>query len=223
MRSARAGRVASPPALLLAWVALAACDLPLPECRGIPAWPGAPRLQDLPGLHTFNDQQWSALTGNGWSYARRRSSKEDDVCVENSADRASAHALRIVFTPDMAPNSEPSVHWIILPLVRRVYAAWWVKLSPNWTPSPAGGGKITFLHTPTGQVYTGFFGSRAPHHVSVNTEWAPYAQRIWDPNVATTPVEYGQWYRIEWYMQWETAPGARDGIMQWWVNGVLNG
>jgi len=131
--------------------------------------------------------------------------------------------VRIIFTPDMRPNTEPSVHWIGLPFVNAVYAAWSVRLSPNWTSSPAGGGKITFLHTPMGQVYTGFFGSTAPHHVSVNTEWAPYGQLIWDPNVTTTPVTYDRWYRIEWYMKWESVPGAGDGVMRWWVNGVLNG
>jgi hypothetical protein len=164
------------------------------------------------------DQAWTALEPPGWGYLRRTSSKHDDICED-----ARGRALRIVFTPDMAPNTEPSVHWIGLPLAPAVYAAWWVQLSPNWTSSPAGGGKISFLHTPTGQVYTGFFGSAAPHHVSVNTEWTPYGQKIWDPNVTTTPIAYGRWYRIEWYLQWESVPGASDGVIRWWVNGALNG
>jgi hypothetical protein len=207
-------------ALLLASLALAACEKAVPECTGIgiPSWPGQPLLRQPLGFRAFNDQPWNALTGNGWGYARRTSSKDDDLCVDNGI-----RALRIVFTPDMAPNSEPSVHWILLPSVRAVYAVWWVKLSPNWVSSPAGGGKITFFHTATGQVYTGFFGSSAPHHLSVNTEWAPYGQKIWDPNVIATPLRYGQWYRMEWYLQWESAPGAGDGIIRWWVDGVLSG
>jgi len=123
----------------------------------------------------------------------------------------------------MAPNTEPSVHWIGLPSVRAVYAAWWVKLSSNWTPSPAGGGKISFLHTATQHIYINIGGSRAPHRINMDPEWAPYGQSFWEPNVTTTKIYYGQWYRIEWYMQWESSPGARDGIIRWWVNGVLNG
>jgi len=208
--------------LLLALFELVACDPPPPpECHGLPAWPGEPPLHEPAGFRAATDQPWRALQGEGWGYLRRTSSKHDDICVDSSVTNATA--LRIVFTPDMRPNTEPSVHWILLPHVRSVYAAWHVELSLNWTSSPAGGGKISFLHTPTAQVYTGFFGSSAPHHVSVNTEWPPYGQKIWDPNVTTTPITYGQWYRIEWYMQWESAPGAGDGVMRWWVNGTLNG
>jgi len=57
----------------------------------------------------------------------------------------------------------------------------------------------------------------------VNTEWTPYGQKIWDPNVTLTPITYGRWYRIEWYMRWESLPGASDGVIRWWVNGTLNG
>jgi hypothetical protein len=206
--------------VLLASLGVAGCEPP-PECPGIPAWPGDPPLHQPPGFRVLSDRAWSALRSSGWDYLRRTSSKHDDICVDKAAARSTA--LRIVFTSDMVPNSEPSVHWLLLPRVRAVYAAWDVKLSRNWTSSPAGGGKITFLHTTAGQVYTGFFGSNAPHHVSVNTEWEPYGQKIWDPNVTTTPVSYGQWYRIEWYLQWESSPGVGDGVMRWWVNGVLNG
>jgi Bacterial Ig-like domain (group 2) len=181
------------------------------------------------GYRAFNDQPWNAIgtwqvADNNWYYALRTSTINDAIIQDATAPRSPLNVLEIVFPPTMAANSEPSVHWIVLPSgVKAIYTTWWVKLSPNWTPSPAGGGKITFLHTATGQVYTGFFGSSAPHHLSVNTEWSPYGQLIWDPNVTTTPLWYNQWYHMEWYMQWESAPGAGDGIMRWWVNGVLNG
>jgi hypothetical protein len=101
----------------------------------------------------------------------------------------------------------------------------WLKLSSNWTPSPAGGGKITFLWAPdgAGQVYSNVGGSSAPHRININTEWAPYGQNFWEPNVTRTDIHYNQWYRIEWYVKYESSAGAGDGIMRWWVNGVLNG
>jgi hypothetical protein len=85
---------------------------------------------------------------------------------------------------------------------------------------------MTFLHTwpnGQGQVYTAFHGSKAPHWVMVNTEWAPYGQRIWEPNRTKTPLFYDRWYRIEWYVKWGSTPGVGDGIVRWWVDGVLNG
>jgi hypothetical protein len=138
----------------------------------------------------------------------------------------------------MAPSSEPSVHWLGLPQTKEVYTAWWIKLSPNWTASPPGAGKITFLWSTTGagQVYTGFYHPCTwpavcnpvvmgpPYRVGTNTEWAPYGQQVWFPNVATTWINPGEWHRVEFYYRWETTPGvSRDGIIRWWVDGELNG
>jgi len=152
--------------------------------------------------------------------------RDDDVVADATAPFSAPNVLRIAFTPDMLRDHEPSVHWLGLPATREVYALWWIKLSANWSPSPAGGGKMTFLHAAPdgqGQVYSGLFGATAPHRVSINTEWAPYGQHVWDPNVETTAINYGEWYRVEWYLKWDSAPGAGDGVLRWWVNGVLNG
>jgi hypothetical protein len=178
-----------------------------------------------PNLLPLNDQPWDRTRGNGWDYLRRSSSRDDDVVADATAPYSPPSVLRIVFTPDMVRDHEPSVHWMSLPAPREVYALWWIKLSPNWSPSPAGGGKMTFLHARDGQgqVYSGLFGSTAPHRVGINTEWAPYGQHIWDPNVETSAINYGEWYRMEWYLKWDSAPGAGDGVLRWWVNGVLNG
>lgn len=221
--------VGSPSAISrLAWAAVV---IGLAACGDRSDHPWAP-AGALPGvlqptdLHPFSDHSWHELTGNGWQYLRRTSSSDDDVITDKTAPFSPQDVLRIVFTPDMQRDSEPSVHWIRLPHVQEVYTGWWMKLSPNWTSSPAGGGKITFLWIlpdGQGQAYTGLFGATAPHHISVNTEWPPYGQKIWNPNESQTPIDYNRWYRIEWYMKWETAPGAADGVMRWWVDGALNG
>jgi len=59
-----------------------------------------------------------------------------------------------------------------------------------------------------------------PYRIGMNTEWAPYGQKIWLPNVATTFINPGEWHRIEFHYKWGA---AGDGIIQWWVDGVLNG
>jgi hypothetical protein len=104
-----------------------------------------------------------------------------------------------------------------------------MKISPNWSCSPAGCAKITFLFTTSaGQVYTGIYHNATndapPYRIAANTEWAPYGQRIWYPNVTTTPVNPNEWHRIEFYYRWETTPGVSgDGVIRFWVDGVLNG
>jgi len=183
----------------------------------------------------FNDQQWNSLTGNGWNYMRRASSKDANIAVDALAPFSAPNELRMVFTTDMGFDQEPSVHWMSLPGFREIYTAWWIKLSPNWTASPAGAGKITFLFANgSDAVYTGFYHQGGdplngwvngpPYRIGVNTEWAPYGQRVWLPNVTTTLINPGEWHRIEMYYRWETTPGASgNGIIRWWVDGVLNG
>lgn len=209
---------------------LAATSVVAPACAGSSG-------EDAPGtgatlagpsdLSAFNEQSWRQLHNNGWQYLRRGSSKDPDIVEDPSAPVSPPHVLRVIFTPDMGRDREPSVHWIALPNVREVHAGWWIRLSANWSPSPAGGGKMTFLHAAPngqGQVYMSFHGSSAPHWVIANTEWAPYGQRIWEPNVTKTPILYDRWYRIEWHMKWpSTTAGGQEGTLRWWVNEVLNG
>jgi hypothetical protein len=186
-------------------------------------WPNEPS-----GLTLFNDQPWDLLNGANWNWARRTASKDPTITVDTTAPFSAVNALKMIFTPDMQRDSEPSVHWISLPGIKEIYTAWWMKVSPNWTCSPAGCGKITFLFTNgAGQVYSNLYSAGSggpPFRIGSNTEWAPYGQFIRYPNVTTTVVDVGQWHRVEFYYRWETTPGSSgDGIIRWWVDGVLNG
>jgi hypothetical protein len=188
-------------------------------------WPNEPA-----GFVTLNDQPWNALTGNGWSYLRRSSSKDDTIVTDATAPFSPLNALRIDFTTDMPRDSEPSVHWMSLPGVKEIYTAWWMKVSPNWTCSPAGCGKMTFLYGSGGgvNVYTTILNPSdsvqgPPFRVGLKPQWGGYNLNF-NPNVTTTLIDAGEWHRIEFYYKWETTPGASgDGIFRWWVDGVLNG
>ena len=209
-------------------IALLACGY-----EGTPVSPEQPPLSsmsplgELPGLVPFNDQEWDGLKKKGWNYLRRTASKNSDIVTDATAPVSSSNALRIIFTADMARDSEPGVHWIRLPAVKEVYAGWSVKWSPNWTCSPAGCGKIAFFHTGAeGVVYINYgdFGRTAnPKTISVNTHWAPYGDRVWPANRALTSIVPGTWYRIGWYHKYASSASAADGMIRWWVDGVLNG
>jgi len=162
---------------------------------------------------------------------------DPDIVMDPTAPLSPQNVLRMIFTPDMGPDNEPSVHWIGLPGNREIYTAWWIKLSPDWTPGPTFSGMMTSLFTNVpGQVCPGLYHTCVwpevcnpevngpPYKVGVNTEWEPDGQQIWFPNVTTTWVNPGEWHRIEFYYKWETSPGVSgDGIIRWWVDGVLNG
>jgi len=192
-----------------------------------PSPTAATPVEALPaGLTRVVDQPWDAVIGNGWNYLRRTSSKDATIVVDPTAPLSPPHVLRIVFTPDMRRDTEPGVNWTRLRQASgEVLITWAMKLSRNWSTSPAGGGKIAFLWPPDGegQVYINIGGSAPPHRINVNTEWAPYGQRVWEPNVTTTPINYDRWYQIEWYARWATSSSAEDGVVRWSVNGVVNG
>ena len=178
------------------------------------------------GLMPVGDQPWDAVIGNGWNYLRRTSSKDAMIVVDPTAPVSPPHVLQIVFTPDMRRDTEPSVHWTRLASAPgEVSMTWGMKLSRNWSTSPAGGGKIAFLWASDGQgqVYLNIGGTTPPHRINVNTEWAPYGQRVWEPNLTTTPINYDQWYQVEWYARWASSRTADDGVIRWSVNGVVNG
>jgi hypothetical protein len=184
-------------------------------------------LDQPDGLAPFNAQPWNAMTANRWNYLRRTSSKDDAIVADATAPFSPPSVLRIVFTRDMKRDHEPSVHFTGLPKAKEVYAVWWMKLSPNWTCSPAGCGKIAFLFSDeangAGITYSNLAGADGSHYINIATTWPAHGYKFWEPNVATTPVYDDQWYRIAWYERWASGPDAADGIIRWWVNDVLNG
>ena len=209
-------------------------------------WPNEPKQ-----FVTLTDQSWdrimmpSAASGVGrlvakarallvpppgeesdWRYLRRSSSKDDEIVADSAAPASPPGVLRIVFTTDMQRDHEPSVHFVGLPRVAEVYSAWWMKLSPNWTCSPAGCGKITFLlpdSANAGVIYSNLAGRDGVHYVNVATTWPSTGYKFWANNVSQTRVDDDRWYRVEWYVKWASTAGAADGIIRWWVNGELNG
>jgi hypothetical protein len=186
-------------------------------------WPNEPD-----GFTTINDQPWNLLAGNGWGYLRRTASKNATIVADASAPFSPLSGLRMVFTTDMQRDSEPSVHWISLPRPTEIYSGWWMKVSPNWSCSPAGCGKITFLFPGAangpGVTYSNLANAGGgSHYVNIATTWPSTGYRFWEPNVTKTVVAKDQWFRVEWYVKWASSAGAADGIIRWWVNGVLNG
>ena len=57
----------------------------------------------------------------------------------------------------------------------------------------------------------------------MNTQWAPYGQRVWTANRTVTTIVPGTWYRIGWHQKYSSSQAAADGVIRWWVNDVLNG
>jgi hypothetical protein len=195
-----------------------------------------PTSHEPPGFVTLAHNPWDTVIGNQWNYLRRGASKDSDIVSDPTSPGSPSNVLRMIYTTDMPPDSEPGVHWRAVPSAKEIYTSWWLKASANWQCSPAGCGKQTFLFTEqSGQVHTGLYHPCAgpeqcspavngpPFKLAVNTEWAPYGQKIWYPNFATTLINANEWAFVEVYYKWSTSNNMPNGIIRFWVNGVLNG
>ena len=65
-------------------------------------------------------------------------------------------------------------------------------------------------------------GVGAPRHLVVTTEFAGDNRNLF-PNVNDPEVTLGVWHRIEWYARYSTTASGRDGVVRWWMDGVLAG
>ena len=209
-----------------------------------PRWPSEPN-----DFAAWSDQSWDAIAppppegriarllarargvpppdGTSWRYLRRSSSRDDDIVADTTAPFSASSVLRIIFTTDMLKDHEPGVHFIGLPRPKEVYSGWWMKVSPNWVCAP-GCGKITMLFgddtNGPGVTYSNLAdGRNGTNYVNVATTWPQTGYKFWEPNVTKTTIPRGEWFQVEWYIKWASGPGNEDGVVKWWVNGVLNG
>lgn len=107
-----------------------------------------------------------------------------------------------------------------------------------WRTNPEFYGRIVhdkmfFLRGPQTNAY---FGMRAcPGCTSRQLGWGFNAANadnshtcadsgLWCyPNVGSPAITIGQWTKIEVYLKSSTTMTSRDGIVRWWINGVLAG
>jgi hypothetical protein len=87
--------------------------------------------------------------------------------------------------------------------------------------------KIAFIWTPSGTTDLLYFDlSPNPWRIrgmdDLIAGGGPDAGKRNEPNVTTTVITLGQWHRIEIYVKYSTGTSA-NGILKWWVDGVLNG
>jgi len=78
-----------------------------------------------------------------------------------------------------------------------------------------------------GVTYSNLAGVNDLHRVNIATTWDITGDGMpdytfWEPQTPTTVLD-DQWYRVEWHVKWASSATANDGIIEWWVNGTLNG
>ncbi len=109
----------------------------------------------------------------------------------------------------------------------------------TWRTNPQFQGRIVInkLFFIMGPGVQGFFGMFSPPGSrTMQMSWSHNSQGIdnshtcaldlglsCNPNVGPSLVTIGQWTKVEAYLKASTTATSRDGILRWWINGVLSG
>lgn len=160
--------------------------------------------------------------------------------------------VRAAGTNNPPPTGGCSINGAFSP-VRNIYGAMWYKTSNPYSGVTAGPGtKLTgYMQQQLGNIVgLAFHGQNEYNYHWYNASpglngWqgnCQYAGQPWFydpqasvgnpecsfgaiiyPNVQYVGGGVGQWTLIEWYMQLGTCQTCNNGILKWWVNGVLSG
>jgi len=190
--------------------------------RPAAGWPNEPA-----GFTLLTDAPFSSMTADGWRVVQRTTINGSGVAVASDSTAPVSPPSVLQFTYGVgfpggytpaAVFYDPQAH------TKDTYFAFWWKPSDPWqNNSPSDVNKIAFMFTASGgDIFLMMFGTGGTYTIRVEPEVPGDVRRL-DPNITATPVTLGRWHRIEWHVRYNSAAALRDGVTEWWLDGVLQG
>jgi hypothetical protein len=180
------------------------------------SWPNEPA-----GLAALTDQPWTALTSGDWN---RRESSEDHIVADQTAPLSPMIVLEYFYPSGFEGGRAPATHYYPLNRRKDLFVGLEWKVSDPWQGHSSGVNKIQFIYAADADVAMVMYGPKGgPYELRVMPQWPEHGGSWLTPNVANPAVTVGRWHRIEWYLSYESRYGAGDGIIRWWLDGVLVG
>jgi hypothetical protein len=212
-------KAVSIPAVLSLAMAIAACSSPT---RGsaislAPVWPNEPA-----GFAPLTDQPWNDLSSGKWE---RRSNTYDRIVADSSAPLSPDSVLEYVYPTGFAGGKAPATHFFPLDNTKEIFVGLEWKASSGWQGHASGVNKVQFLYLAgSDDVAMVMFGrGDGAYELRVLPQWPEHQSSWLTANSASRPIVPGQWHRLEWHLKYESRYGAGDGVIRWWVDGVLAG
>jgi hypothetical protein len=193
---------------------------PPPPPTGL--WPNEPA-----GFTLLTDEPFNALSENGWNGVQRQTTNGSGLSVVSdlTGPVSPPNVLAFKYAVGYQTGSEPGAEYYAPATpVKETYVGFWWKPSNPWQFHPSGVNKIDFLFSSGPEnIYIMLYNDfTAPPTIQVVPQYSSDTRRL-APNVTGTPVVLGVWHRIEWYVKYATTGTSRDGVVRWWVDGVLQG
>jgi hypothetical protein len=188
-----------------------------------PAW--LPKLSDYGFDDALPQGSDVPVGGSGWS-------------IINSAGLAS-QLTNVTSAPFSQPNvgqwsypvnfagGPPATMYRNAPYAKEVYFGTWWKVSTPWQDPASGTSEIAQLLTGGTNSLAALVmqatGATPAHTIEVITAFDGIPAGRLSANVTASEVAPGTWHRLEWYLKYSSTPSSSDGIIRWWVDGVLQG
>jgi len=196
------------------------------------SWPNEPAGFSLISDYGFGDvipvtNDPIALGSSGWQ-AQWNTAGNGTLIADAGAPVSLGGVYQVRYPMGFVDGTAPST--VEHPLPSRptelYWGVWWKPSNP-FQSDASGVNKIAFIWTPSGNTDLIYFDlSPNPWRIRAMDDLyaggGPDAGKRDEPNVTTTVITLGQWHRIEIYVKYSTGANA-DGILKWWVDGVLNG
>lgn len=184
-----------------------------------PPWPNEPA-----GLTVMTDQPRDALGSLGWRHLDRMSTSH--VTSDGTAPMSPANAFEHVFPVGYAGGYAPGVDYYSLyplPEARELFVGVWFKASDPWQGAYSGFNVLQYVVlSGGGHVTVPMYGPKSgPFEIRVVEGWSGGA--LLPSNLASARVTPGSWHRLELYLRYDSAPGAGNGVIRWWLDGNLVG
>lgn len=155
------------------------------------------------------------------------------VVTDTSAPMSPSNVLRSQGNASTGTGGT-ELHYIAPSPIKEVYVGFWWRTNPEFTGNQVNANKtffirgtqggqngVFYLRSNPGQSKFLYWSTQLPYNLN-QCFGAPDQDHCY-PNVSTTAIIPGTWYKVEVYMKASTCPTCRDGAVRWWINGVLNG
>ncbi|HYK11349.1 MAG TPA: Ig-like domain-containing protein [Gemmatimonadales bacterium] len=174
------------------------------------------------GFTTIDDWGFDALNGSGWTTIWNDAGN-GSIIADASAPASAPSVFQVMYPVGFAGGSAPATMYYDHPAAKEVFTGFWWKPSSGWQNHSSNVNKILFWFTgnSSNSIDIQMYGP-APYHLHVVQEY-PSGSIRYQPNVNSTTVTLGQWHKVEWYMKYATTATSGDGIVMWWIDGVLQG
>jgi hypothetical protein len=114
--------------------------------------------------------------------------------------------------------------YAVSPVKETYWGLWWKPSNPWQNHAASGFNDIAIIFTETGgNIVIELDATTGQYQLHVVPFFPNDNTRNLAPNRTATVVTLGAWHKVEWYVKYATTGTSRDGVVRWWLDGVLQG